>query len=138
MYEKLTSILPLIDNKDFGQWFVDRINDGSPEHPFQMPFVAYDHAIINLEEAILAFMNEHPEMELPGYGEILKRANIEWNTESMTNADVSALDGKTTIALLVGAIRADRFYEGALLEFCKNGSIAKWLSHLQEIDRKTE
>ena len=77
MYEKLTAILTRFEKKCFGEWFVDQKNDGSPEHPIQMPFVVYDHAVSALEEATLDFLNEHPEMELPGYGEILKRANIE-------------------------------------------------------------
>jgi ADP-ribosyl-[dinitrogen reductase] hydrolase len=34
----------------------------------------------------------------------------------------------------MGAIRAVRFCDGALLEFCKDGSIIKWLGRLKEID----
>ena len=52
----------------------------------------------------------------------------------MKNADVSSLDGKTVVALLVGAIRAERFCDGALLDFFEDGSIVKWLSRLKEID----
>ena len=54
MYEKLTSFIPLIDKRSLGEWFVNHKNDGSPEHPIQMPFVVYDHSLIDLEEAICA------------------------------------------------------------------------------------
>ncbi len=137
MYEKLTIFLPSFRKTSFGEWIIDHNNDGSPEHPIQMPFVAYDQEVIDLESAVYGFMDEHPEMELTRYHEILESAGIKWSTESMENADVSLLDGKTTVALIVGAIRADRFCEGALLGFCKDGSIAKWLSHLQELDQET-
>ena len=33
-------------------------------------------------------------------------------------------------------IRAERFCDGVLLEFFKNGCISKWLSRLQEIDQQ--
>jgi hypothetical protein len=36
--------------------------------------------------------------------------------------------------LLMGAIRADRFSEGALLYFFETGTITKWLNRLKEID----
>ena len=73
-------------------------------------------------------------MHLIRYGDILEKVHIDWNIESMSNADVMKLDGQTVMALIVGAIRADRFYEGALLEFFGNRSISKWLTRLDEID----
>ena len=41
MYEKLTSLLEDIKTDSIGQWIVDKENDGSLEHPIQMPFVHY-------------------------------------------------------------------------------------------------
>jgi hypothetical protein len=54
----------------------------------------------------------------------------------MQNADVSNLNGRSVMALLLGAVRAERFCDGALLDFCKNGSLAKWLERLKELDEK--
>ena len=48
--------------------------------------------------------------------------------------DVDQLDGKTVTALLLGAARAERFSEGTLLHFCKDGSVVKWLKRLKELD----
>ena len=52
----------------------------------------------------------------------------------MEGADVSALDGKTVMALLVGAVRAERFCDGALLGFLETGCIGRWLQRLRQID----
>jgi hypothetical protein len=52
----------------------------------------------------------------------------------MFRADASKLDEQAVLALLCGAIRADRFSEGALLNFFENGSIRRWLNRLKEID----
>ena len=52
----------------------------------------------------------------------------------MKNANVNALDGTTVVALIVGAIRAERFCDGALLDFFESGCIEKWLERLAEID----
>jgi len=35
----------------------------------------------------------------------------------------------------MGAVRAERFCDGALKEFVENGSITKWLERLKEIDK---
>jgi hypothetical protein len=53
----------------------------------------------------------------------------------MKNVDVSKFDGKVVMVLLMGAVRAKRFCDGALLEFCKDGSIIKWLERLKGLDQ---
>ena len=52
----------------------------------------------------------------------------------MSEADVSRLDGKCVMAMIVGAVRAERFCDGALLSFFKDGNIEKWLMRLKEIE----
>ena len=44
MFEELVGLVGLIDKiKDdsIGEWIVDKENDGTLEHPIQMPFVVY-------------------------------------------------------------------------------------------------
>lgn len=135
MYEKLTELIPVLKTDDFGEWIIDKENDGTTEHPIQFPFVNYGEAVQKLEEEIYRFDDSHPEFGLKGYGEILNASGIEWRTESMQHAEVGTLDGKTVMALLLGAVRAERFCDGALLLFCKDGSIIKWLERLKEIDQ---
>ena len=138
MYESLTSFLPKLQGAEYGEWIIDRENDGSPEHPKQFPFVAYGRTVTDLENAIYRFIDEHKEMELTCYGDILENASIKWDAQSMKYADVSVLDGRTVMALLVGAVRAERFCDGALLAFCEGGNVAKWLQRLKELDEELQ
>ena len=137
MFEELTAFLPKLQDKNYGDWIVDKENDGTPEHPIQFPFVAYNRIVEDFLDAAYDFIDAHKEMELTHYHDILAESDIEWGSESMKNADVASLDGRTVMALIVGAIRADRFCEGALLGFFEDGSMAKWLSRLEEIDKNT-
>ncbi|WP_373738269.1 DUF6508 domain-containing protein [Jeotgalibaca porci] len=52
----------------------------------------------------------------------------------MKDADVSSLNAQCVLALLMGAVRAERFCDGALLDFFKSGYILKWLERLQNIE----
>ena len=56
----------------------------------------------------------------------------------MSEADVSSLDGQCIMALIMGAVRAERFCDGALLRFFREGCIRKWLERLKEIDDSTK
>lgn len=99
-----------------------------------MPFVDYSESVIDVENAIYRFVDTHPDLELNHYYDILKENGLAWETKSMEGADVSSLDGRAVMALLVGAVRAERFCDGALLRFFKTGCVERWLRRLQEID----
>lgn len=134
MYETLTRFIPLLGKQSYGEWVFDKENDGSAEHPIQMPFVSYGDVVHELETATYDFVASYPELKLKQYGSILKKQHIKWDFDAMLNADVSQLDGTTVVALIFGAIRADRFCEGILMRYLKEGAIGKWLKRLQEID----
>ena len=38
-FEQLTKYIDVLDEDNFGTWIIDCENDGTPEHPIQMPFV---------------------------------------------------------------------------------------------------
>ena len=118
----------------YGTWIVDNKSKGTLEDPIHMPFVDYSSAVIELEKAIYAFVDEYPNYELTKYSEILNANGLKWDSESMRKADVSKANGQLVMALLVGALRADRFCEGALFGFCNDGSVLRWLNRLKEID----
>ena len=44
-FENLTKYLPHLDEDKFGTWVIDHKNDGTPEHPIQMPFVNYSEMV---------------------------------------------------------------------------------------------
>ena len=133
-FDNLTKYLPQVSDDNFGTWIIDRENDGTPEHPIQMPFVNYTELVHNFIDDVMRIVDQNPEMELTHYGRILNDNGIEWSSQSMSEADISKADVTCVLALLVGAIRAERFCDGALLGFFKDGSIRKWLGRLKEID----
>lgn len=135
MFESLTRFIPLLDREgDFGVRVVDHEHAGTVDDPICFPFVEYNRTVSALESSIMSFVDNHPELCLTRYADILERAGLEWGSESMEGADVSALDGKTVMALLVGAVRAERFCDGALLGFLESGCIGRWLQRLRQID----
>ena len=68
------------------------------------------------------------------YQDILAASNIEWSYDSMIEANVDELDAKTTIALIVGAVRAVRFSDGIWQKFIDDGHVERWLVHLKRLD----
>lgn len=137
MFESLTKHLPAIENAEgFGNWVVDRESKGTMDDPIKMPYVNYGTTVADVEQAIYDFVDEHPEYELTHYRNILERNGLEWGSQAMSEADVSELDGQAVMALLLGAVRAERFCNGAPLGFFENGSVKRWLLRLREIDDK--
>ena len=53
--------------------------------------------------------------------------------DAMEEEDVSKMNPKTVLALMVGVVRAERFCDGALLSALKSGAIIRLLERLQEI-----
>lgn len=132
-FEDLIKYLPLLENDSIGTWIIDRENDGTREHPIQMPFVNYSEMVHHFIDDVYDFNDKNKDFELTRYGEILEKNGLEWGSKSMSEADVSVLDGQCIMALIMGAVRAERFCDGALLGFFKDGSIHKWLKRLSEL-----
>ena len=135
-FDALTKYIPLIDNDEIGHWHIDRENDGTPEHPIQFPFVVFSEMVRSFIDDVYAMVEAFPEWELNHYGQTLEQNGIKWEKESMSGAIVNDLDARCICALLVGAVRAERFCDGALLSFFKNGSVTRWLNRLKEIDEE--
>lgn len=133
-FENLIKHLPLLEDDNIGTWIIDRESDGTPEHPIQIPFVNYSEMIHRFIEDVYDFEEKNKDFELTRYGEILEKNGLEWGSKSMREADVSSLDSQCVMALIMGAVRAERFCDGALLGFFKDGSIKKWLERLKEIN----
>lgn len=130
-YNILTKYISMIQSDRFGEWVIDRENDGTPEHPIQMPFVDYSEMVNKFIDDVYSFEESNKDMELTRYGDILKDNDLEWDMKSMKNADVSNLNAQCVMALIMGAIRAERFCDGALLDLFENGCIVKWLERLE-------
>ena len=65
-----------MDSEEHGNWVIDKENEGSPEHPIQMPYVNYGREAVAFEDAVYKFVDEHPEYDMKNYGEILEKAGI--------------------------------------------------------------
>ena len=89
MYEALTKYIGQFE--DVGTWIIDRENDGSKEHPIQMPYMSYS-------KAIMKFLSEMDAFMVYNYQEVLKRNDLRWGME-MGNADVSGFDAEAVLAL---------------------------------------
>lgn len=134
MYENLTKYLDKFTGTEFDTWIVDKKNDGTPEHPLEFPFVNYSRVVDQFIHNVYSFVDNHEEMGLHNYIKILEDNGIKWSWEPMVKAEVDNLDAKCVIALIFGVIRAERFNEGILLVFLKNGSIIRWLERLKTLD----
>lgn len=133
-YSALTKYINLLKNDIVGEWNCDKENDGSSERPMHLPFVIYSITVHRLEGDIYKFAKESDEIVPGKYADILQANGIEWGYDSMMKADASVLDAQCILALLIASLRAERFYDGALLGFIKSGAVTRWLKRLQELD----
>ena len=99
-----------------------------------MPFVSYSNEVEAFVRDIYAFEKAHRELKLNDYQEILGRNGIRWDMRSMTDAPAESLDAECILALLLGAVRAEKFVDGALLSLVHNDSIERWLERLKDLD----
>ena len=134
MYESLTKYLDEFTGAEFGTWIIDKKNDGTPEHPLEFPFVDYSIVVDQFIHDVYSFVDNHEELGLHNYTKILEDNGIQWIWEPTVKAEVDNLDAQCIIALIFGAIHADRFSEGTLLAFLKDGLITKWLERLKTLD----
>lgn len=136
-FDILTKYISVIQTDGIGKWIIDLENDGTPEHPIQLPFVDYSETVRNFINDVYIFEESNKDMDLTRYGDILKDNGIEWDTDSMKNVDVSSINVQCILALIMGAVRAERFCDGALLDFFNNGYILKWLERLKVCETNT-
>lgn len=134
-YDILTKYIPIIQEDSIGEWVFDKENDGTHEHPIQVPFVDYSEVANNFIDDVYTFHHKSNEdIDLSRYIDILKDNGLEWDSVSMENADISNLNAQGILALIMGAVRSERFCDGALLEFFESGCILKWLERLKNIE----
>ena len=134
MFRGLTKYLHELPQGRYGRWVLDRTHDGSAQQPIELPFVDYTEAVDAFIIDVFQFAKEHPELGLDDYRVILAEHHIKPGVKSMAEAEVSGLDGRCVLALLVGAVRAERLCDGALLYLLRRGGVQRWLGRLEEIE----
>ena len=85
-----------------------------------------------------SFCNDHPEYDADNYRNILTELGIGTQPSELEKTNVSRLDDKTVIVMIMCVLRIERFSEGLLLVLLKKGIIVKWLERLKQIDEYTD
>lgn len=109
MYEKLTNLIPQILGLEI---------DAS-----------------HIRDTVYRFCADRKDELGNDYDEVLNAAGLAFDCDVMSGADVSQLDGKTVVTLLLAANR--KWYwcgDECYAQFIANGSIFRWLLRLKEID----
>ena len=112
-----------IGSDPYGEWIIDKTGDGSTENPFHFPWIYYSLPVESFIVEANQFALNHPELK--PYSEVLERHDIKWGYDEMCRAEINELDEECLVALIVGAVRADRFSEGAFLRFLEDGCVQK-------------
>ena len=120
MHKKLTAYLSTLEADGFGKWIVDTESRGTVDAPVQMPYVSYSDMTRSFISDVYSFIENHPEKGLNNYQLILEQNNIKWEKQPMQDVDVSKLDEKGVLALIFGAVRAERFCD-VIFPFSKTG-----------------
>ena len=123
-FSELTRFIPALKKGNFGKWYPDKQDPDSLIWPHMVYTDEVDYFLRILKKDYM----------VGNYQRILESNGIKWGIKSMSEADVSNLDATCIFALFTGAVRAERFCDGALLEFFENGSMLRWLERLAEID----
>lgn len=113
---------------------MDNENDGSPEHPIQIPYVNYSSTVNKFTEDVYDFVDDHQEMCLNRYQGILEANGIKWGEVPIDSIEVENLNAQCVLALSLSAVRAERFCDGALLRFFENGMIERCFLRLKELE----
>ncbi len=136
-YEKLTQFIPWLQEDEIGGWVFDEENDGTPEHPKRAPYVRYSKTVNRFVDAVIDMARGFAAEDgtfFP-YDE-LKKAGLTELPVTFNDVDVSRLGGKTVVAMINAVIAGERFSDGEVGGFIKNGCIIRWLERLKEIDEQ--
>jgi len=138
MYESLTAFIPAIEKGDFGGWS-EQTGDGSEENPLVFCHIEYSEPVKKLLDELRLFRQAHAEdMNLQYYPGIEADISARWKGENLYDIDVSILDGRLTVGLLLIVISICRFDDTAFLECCESGCLLRCLKRLKEIDETGE
>lgn len=134
-YALLTRFIPLLKEDRIGEWVFDKENDGSIEHPKRAPYVRYSETVNRFVDALIKVTKDStPRGAYYDYIQILQDSGITWPDVDLGAVDVSVLPGKTIIAMMNTVVARERFGEGLISRYMKNGTIVRWLERLKELD----
>ena len=130
-YESLTKYLNAIDLDDIGTVETIRRKDGESKG---LPYIKYTGMVYLFIDDVYDFSNKNKDLGLDRYDLILSEYGIEKGGIPLDEVDVSKMEGRGVIALIMAVVRAERFSEGTLYATFKKGVMSRWLKRLKEID----
>ncbi len=139
-FESVTRLIPALEKDFYGYWNYSDEGDGSAERPFMMPHVSFSPTVYVLFSELNNVVKNHPEYTFKEYRDYLfMKGYISTKTcafpvAELSNVSADELSIEDIFVMLFAIQRADRFCEGVLLHFFKDGTILKWLKTLEKMD----
>ena len=133
-FDDLTKYIPLLKDDPLGEWVYDRKNDGSHEHPKVFPHVEYSDTVAAFNKDFIDFCLSHREYGYFHFEETLQANHIGDRVCTVRDAYAPGLDAGCIIAMITCAMKSERYCEGSLLSYLKEGFVLQWLERLKEID----
>lgn len=85
----------------------------------------------NLQKALCRFEMKHPELEMNRFIKTLEENDLEWSMNGMHAADVSKLNLKAVLALLVGIFCSEKCIEESQYSFFQDKKIFECVERLK-------
>ncbi|MFC6163212.1 DUF6508 domain-containing protein [Lactiplantibacillus dongliensis] len=133
-YGELTRYISILETDDGGRWAPVQ-GKGTKAEPMQLPFVTYSAAVYQFIKDFY-FFEKAKAPYVHQYNQLLDSQGIKLNSEFLTIERIGTFDDETVMTVIMGIIRNDRFAEGTLRHFLKNGVMVLLLKRLAALDEE--
>ena len=130
-FDELLKIEEALKGDKFGEWVHDKGHKGTEDDPIHLPFPNYTETVCKFMEAIYNFEKNNPDYKLNEYNEILECNG--YNNIDIKTIDVSSMDEKCIMALLMYLVRGEHFCDGFILTALESGTVQRCFKRLREI-----
>lgn len=100
-----------------------------------MSFDQYKSIEWRLQKELCRFEMKHPELEMNRFIKTLEENDLEWSMNEMHAADVSKLNLKAVLALLVGIFCSEKCIEESQYSFFQDKKIFQCIERLRILNR---
>lgn len=141
-YESLTKLIPEMEKDIYGEWNLPMKGEGTKDNPYIMPHVSFTPTAYSFFSEMGKIVEQHPEFDLYNYKKYLERrgyisdAKGPFPIGELQTVPSERLNAEDIFVMCFAVQRTDRFCEGIMLKFFKDGTILKWLKRLAELDEQ--
>ena len=132
-YDTLTKYIEILNEHPPVKTFThEDVDEGYLMNTFYMRSEYVD----SFSDEVMKFVEDHPELDLYHYMEIIDSYDSEVKMASDTTDPeyLNKLDAKGILAWIVSAVRAEQFKKGVLYDTIAGGIMTCWLTRLKEYD----